>query len=453
MAKLVIPDRLYRQVQTHLLRDQSERLAFFLCNISWAGESTIFIAQEAILVDDADLAWPISYRLELKLEPLLAVVNRAVKGKKALVEAHSHPFSDYPTFSPSDRAGFQEFVPYVLDSVKGAPYGATVWGKRGLTGVAWSSWPQDEQPLDVTVVGSRLRKPTNPGESPSEIGRYDRQIRAFGKEVQNLLATLRVGIVGLGGVGSHVAQQLAYLGVRSLILVDGQTVEETNLNRLVGATPRDLGKPKVEVIASYLRRVSPGLSVHAVSSDLGTPAALDAFKLADVLFGCVDNDGARLIVNELSVAYLIPYLDIGTEISVRDGAVEEAGGRVNLILPEGPCLNCMGQIDREEARIALSSDVELQGARERGYITGYDEPSAAVVSLNGTVASLAVTEFLNLVTGLRAPQPFIAYDALGAGRGRNAQWVVPQRAENMKGCFECSLSGIGDAVNLARYYK
>jgi len=455
MAKLVIPERIYQQAHNHLLNDESERLAFLLCNIGWAQGHPIFLATDIFPMKDTDLAGPSRFGLDLRLEPLLTVINRAIKDEMALVEAHSHPFSDYPAFSPSDKRGFREFVPYIIDSIKGKPYGATIWGKQGVAGVCWSTWPQKEQELQVTVVGDTLavfNHQINSGHSEhSDMQRYERQIRAFGREMQPRISSLKVGVVGLGGTGSHIAQQLAYLGVKDLVLIDSQLVEDTNLNRLVGATPKDVGKPKVKVIGSWVSRISPKAKVQPIHADLRNSAVFDALKVTDVIFGCVDNDGARLILNELSLAYLVPLIDCGVEIEVEGQQILQAGGRVNLVLPGGPCLACMEQINLGEARITLSQPEEIHRARQMGYIQGDDEPSPSVVSLNGVVASLAVTEFLNLITGTRPPQPFAVYDVLGTGRGRDAQWVVRQKAERVECCFECSLTGVGDAVNLERY--
>jgi len=452
MGKLVIPERIYHQAYSHLFKKNSEHLAFLLCNTGWSLGNPIFIARDIIRVKDTDLSGPSYFSLDFRLEPLLAVINRAVKGRMALVEAHSHPFSDYSLFSPSDKKGFREFVPYIIDSIKGKPYGATIWGKRGITGVCWSTWPQREEELRVTVVGDTLAV-VNPriDSGHSDIQRYDRQIRAFGKEMQPRISSLKVGVVGLGGTGSHVSQQLAYLGVRDFVIVDSQLVEDTNLNRLVGATPKDIGKPKVRVIGSWISRISPKTKVQPIHADLRSSTVFSALKMVDVIFDCVDNDGARLILNELSLAYLVPLIDCGVEIEIEGRQLQQVGGRVNMVLPGGPCLVCMQQIDLDEARITLSQPEEIQRARQMGYIHGDDEPSPSVVSLNGVVASLAVTEFLNLVTGTRALQPFVTYDMLGTGTGRNSQWVVPRKAERVGGCFECSLTGVGDAVNLERY--
>src|SRR5437764_724690 len=79
------------------------------------------------------------------------------------------------------------------------------------------------------------------------LDRYDRQIRVFGSSIQRQLRSLRIAVVGVGGTGSIIAQELAHLGVADFLFLDPDTVAETNLNRLAGATRNDLGRLKVGV--------------------------------------------------------------------------------------------------------------------------------------------------------------------------------------------------------------
>src|SRR5438270_12650124 len=90
-------------------------------------------------------------------------------------------------------------------------------------------------------------------------GRYSRNIALFGSEGQQRIAATRVAIVGLGGLGSHVAQQLAYLGVVRYGLIDGDVVTESSLNRVVGAVPRDVlaMTPKVQSARRLIKSIQP----------------------------------------------------------------------------------------------------------------------------------------------------------------------------------------------------
>ena len=117
--------------------------------------------------------------------------------------------------------------------------------------------------------------------------------------------------------------------------------------------------------------------------------------------GCVDTDAGRLILNELAMAYLLPLIDVGVGIRAYRGGIIQAGGRVMVVMPDTPCLLCTMQINTRIAAEELESDDERSLRRRHGYGQGSNEPEPAVMSLNGTVASIAVTEFLALVTGFR----------------------------------------------------
>jgi hypothetical protein len=238
------------------------------------------------------------------------------------------------------------------------------------------------------------------------------------------------------------------LGVRDLVLIDPDTVEALNLNRVVTATPADVDTLKVVVARRRIREVQPRAIVQVFARPVEDPTVLDALAGVDVLIGCVDNDGARLVLNRLAVAYEIPYLDIASGIDVGgNGAVEAAGGRLATVLPTGPCLHCLGEIDTAEARYFLSSDGARAETRRLGYGRGWDDPSPSVVSLNGIVASLAITEFGMLISGLRAPVAHVEVDLLGAG-----EWAGPSshvyRASSRPGCCECAYAGRGGRNDL-----
>ena len=95
--------------------------------------------------------------------------------------------------------------------------------------------------------------------SPEE--RFARHMAFFGADGQRRISASRVAIVGLGGLGSHLAQQLAYLGVGSYVLIDADTVATSNLNRLIGATAADTGSGKVDLAARMISGIQPGAEV------------------------------------------------------------------------------------------------------------------------------------------------------------------------------------------------
>lgn len=276
--------------------------------------------------------------------------------------------------------------------------------------------------------------------------RFKRQIAAFGELGQQRLASERVGIVGGGGLGCFVAQALINLGVRRAVVIDHDILTESNLNRWVLGFPADIGAYKVHLIRRYMLAVEPTVEVLAIAENLRSRIALSELTKCTTIFGCVDNDGARMILTELCAAYGKTYIDCASEIiPPRDGSPIDFGGRVVVSQPGQFCLFCAGELDREEAKVALE-DPSVRAARAaHGYGLGPDVDSPSVVSLNGVVAHLAVTEFMVMATRLREPARKLTY------RGMRGV-VVSSQTEGTPGCYTCGcLAGIRDEVDIFRY--
>jgi molybdopterin/thiamine biosynthesis adenylyltransferase len=272
---------------------------------------------------------------------------------------------------------------------------------------------------------------------------HDRQIRTFGEEGQRILGKLNVAVIGAGGTGSVTVQQLVHLGVSQFLLIDPDVVEETNLNRLVGATPRDVGNtPKVEVAARTIRSVRPNAKVVSIRGDVTEEGIAKRLRDVDFIFCCTDSHASRHLINQLSYQYLIPAIDVGVAINrARDDLVQMAG-RVTMLGPGLPCLWCAEQLDPNQVRR------DLMNAEQREadpYIIGFSgivQPS--VISLNSTVASLAVTMFLSAVVGVPSSGRYVVYDG---NRSRVTTLSVDVNLE-CNFCSTLSSAGEGDAYPL-----
>jgi len=242
--------------------------------------------------------------------------------------------------------------------------------------------------------------------------RFDRQEAFFGKEGQRRLNIARVAIVGLGGLGCHVNQQLAYLGVRNVALIDGDVITGSSLNRVVGAAVDDVtaSTSKVVVAARLIAAVDPTVRPDLIPEDFRRMAGFKAIREADWVFSCIDDDVSRLALTELCSAYARPCFDLATDTGT-DEFGKWFGGRV--VLADGNrCVVCLDLLDQERMRERTASDTAkreddgIYGVRRRDL----GDRSPSVVSLNGVVASAAVTEFMVAVTGLRDPQTHLEYD-------------------------------------------
>jgi molybdopterin/thiamine biosynthesis adenylyltransferase len=217
-------------------------------------------------------------------------------------------------------------------------------------------------------------------------GRGDFSRQSFlGEDSEKVLADARVAIVGLGGGGSHIAQQLAHVGVGHFRLIDPQDIEASNLNRLVGATENDVinGTAKVEIAERVIRSVRPWADVRVSKTEW--QAAADLLKDAHVVFGCVDGYRQRMYLESAARRFCLPYIDIGMDVTRLAERHYAVAGQMIATRPGGPCMRCLGfltqqRLDREE----------------NDYADAGINPQ--VVWTNGTLASLAVGAFVRLLT-------------------------------------------------------
>jgi molybdopterin-synthase adenylyltransferase len=241
--------------------------------------------------------------------------------------------------------------------------------------------------------------------------RYSRNEGLFGADGQRAIAGTPVAIAGLGGLGSHVAQQLAYLGTRTFVLVDHDHVTDSSMNRLVTADDADVAAatPKVQVARRRILAVNPDADVRTVAAHVDDPVTSNALADAAVAFGCVDNDLTRLQLTRLCSTLAVPLFDLATDVDTTTTPVT-FGGRVVCCTGNG-CLVCLGVLDPDAlTRASLTAEEAVVHERIYGIDrTALNGTGPMVVSINGTVASLAITEFIAFVTGLRPVKRHVAY--------------------------------------------
>jgi hypothetical protein len=175
-------------------------------------------------------------------------------------------------------------------------------------------------------------------------------------------------------------------------------VKRSNRHRLIGLTRPDiwLKRRKVAVMRRLVRQIGTGSGCRGIPVRVPEPTAVEALKGADIIIGCVDNLHARLDLQDLAWRFLIPYVDIGVSIRPVEDAQDASprvviGGNVITLIPGGFCLWCCGFLSEE--KLAW----ELAGPNRSYFQNKMGE--AQVVSLNGIIASQAVSEVLQLLTG------------------------------------------------------
>ena len=279
--------------------------------------------------------------------------------------------------------------------------------------------------------------------------RFDRNIRFFGKEGQKKLAASRVAVVGIGGLGTHVVQQLALLGVGHLELIDKEELDETNLNRYVGVQDDDPipGTPKVKIGERIVKAINPNIEVRKHFVSLVSDEAFGVITTSDYVFGCVDREGLRLILTELCSAYSRPYFDLSS--GIEPGNTTQYGGQICVAWDGNGCLVCCGVLDFAEAQADLADEGTKQNQEAIYGVarSALGRAGPSVVSINGVAASLGVTEFMLAVTGIRSPKRLCTYRGHMGG-------VAVKNENPAPDCYYCKgIRGLGDAADVERYLR
>jgi molybdopterin/thiamine biosynthesis adenylyltransferase len=414
----------YDALAEAMLRDSRETCAALF--VRKVRDAPRWIASGFELAPDEAYLERTATRSALRPTFLLDVANRARSQGLGLCFAHTHPFDDrVPAFSPIDDAGEQPVANYLNARVPNGPHLALVLSPGG----AQARILGPGAPVAPIAVGETVRFLAGCDGDPE--ARFDRQIRAFGHSGQAALQAMKVGVVGVGGTGSLTAQQLGYLGVRRFLIIDPDTIEDTNLNRVVGARPADVGRLKVRVAKRHLKSILPDASVEAVNGDVVDATTARKLLGCDLIFICTDSHASRAVVGQLAYQYLIPVIDMGVSISIRGGKVAFVTGRVQMLAPGLPCLACIEALDPEQVRRELLRP--SQRAADP-YIVGHHEPQPAVISLNATVSALSVTMALGAVTPAPIEARFQIYDGIN-GTVRNMSRTPEAN------CFVCSRKG------------
>jgi len=124
--------------------------------------------------------------------------------------------------------------------------------------------------------------------------RYQRNQKAINTEEQLKLFSSRVAVVGCGGLGGHIIEELARLGVGQILAIDPDVFEEHNLNRQLFSSPQVLGQSKAEIAATRVAEINPAVTVHSMTTSFCRESGSELLKGADVVADAVDSIPVRL---------------------------------------------------------------------------------------------------------------------------------------------------------------
>ncbi|WP_275558262.1 ThiF family adenylyltransferase [Streptomyces sp. 5-6(2022)] len=323
-----------------------------------------------------------------------------------------------------------------------AGHSARIWQRHGA---------RNYRPLEaesVRVVGEQLAITFNERflPAPPTTTAQQRTVSAWGRQTQETLARLHVGVVGTGSVGMIIVEALARTGIGRLTLFDFDAVETVNLDRLLHTTRLDavLKRPKVKLAARAARRAAtaPGLRVSALETSVTEADGFAAAADCDVLFSCVDRPWPRHVLNLLAYAHHIPVVDGGVSVETRNGHLQGAEWRAHVAAPGRACLECLGQYD--SADVPTERDGLLEDAT---YITGLstEHPLRRKENVFAFSTAAAAAELAQFITMTAAPS---GISDTGAHLYHLTTGTLDRREDGCyPGCpYDTTLNALGDAA-------
>jgi len=292
---------------------------------------------------------------------------------------------------------------------------------------------------------------------------YDRQVRWFGDRGQDLLARSKVGVIGAGGVGLPLVTMLARLGVGTMVVIDPDRIDLTNLPRLdarrldamtllyriphASALAKRLSTRKVKLARRIAKRANPNVNFEGIPTNVIEPDTAYQLIDCDFLFLAADSHQARMLFNAITHQFLIPGIQMGTRIDTdkESGEVRDIRTNVRLVLPYSGCLRCNGLISPTKLQDEARSDWERERNR---YVE--EVPAPSVITFNTFAAAQAVNDFLLMMGGIIDSSAPIDYLRARPRERRIEPIVGKQMRETCPDCGTVPRSrrGRGDAVEL-----
>jgi molybdopterin/thiamine biosynthesis adenylyltransferase len=453
---LRISAHLWQNVKDWLVQgqqDHTERMCFLLASRAISKcQGEIYLADHVILPGREDMEIQSAGLLRPNRKFQALAYYLAAEAKMAIIDLHTHTHPGQPHFSAiDDKYGLENAIYVAKRFPASCRMGMIVLGED-LSAFEGKVYNPDklcfEQCDRIEILGSPISMMPDVTEmKESEMSMFARHCLIPGWN-QARMANIRVGQVGAGGTGALILQGLAGMGVgrrAGIVLADPDFLEKSNLPRLPYATRRDVGRRKSKVAARYFRQRDRGVRIEPYALRVQDYWAKEALKTAHVLVGCVDSEGARKVLMEISLRYLIPYVDVATEIlPVADGKYDSIG-QVRVVIPGlTGCLFCCNGIDLNEAALDLMPARARRRRQRMGYVRNTQEtPTAAVIHLNGILTHFALSHLAKLISG----EDLTGHEHLYYSRNRDSLMAVGCKPNpNCPACGPGGILGAGDPL-------
>ena len=343
-----------------------------------------------------------------------------------VIDVHTHPFSKSGAwFSSVDDRDEETFAAYLNDKAPELHYASIVFSQTNYQARYWSAgrkkravhYPAFIKTQKVSEAVPSSDEQAEQGDSDVD-EMFSRSILALGLDnMRRITSGQEITIAGVGGIGSIIAEHLVHMGFSRINLIDNDTLELTNLNRIAGVTYDDAaaGKVKVDVIRQHLKSINPSAEVRAYNNSVFDPEVEEVIARSDWIMIATDNHASRYKLQDLAFKYYVPFIAAGVNITVNDGVITDMSGEVILIrVGDKVCLTCLRRLKYNEIAKEIHPDVRVrEGLVARGYVTGRDVKEPAVKTLNTHIATMAVDVLVNQYTERERDAVILVYEDNG----------------------------------------
>jgi molybdopterin/thiamine biosynthesis adenylyltransferase/proteasome lid subunit RPN8/RPN11 len=390
----------------------AEGAAYLVCGVATLEEETRLVVREVIPVRAEHYLVRQPLSLSIASPSYAAVAKRAASIGGSVLFVHSHPGGEGEHSAQDDREEPQ-LMRFFEARIPEAIHGSAVVGDDPeFTARVWraGAWVTIDR---IRIVGSTYRFLGSPERDEEMVPSFfDRQVRAFGPDMQRLLSRLHIGVVGVGGTGSIVAEQLARLGVGTLSLFDHDHLEASNVTRVYGSTVHDAGKLKVDILKAHIERMGLGTQVHAYPHPITEEATARELRRCEIVFGCTDKEAPRAVLVMLALYYLIPVFDVGVEIKSSNGVMNGIFARLTILTPGAACLFCRRRITPETIALESATPEQRERLVRDGYAPELTTDDPAVITFTTAISTKATTELLARLTGAISTEQYSEYIVL-----------------------------------------
>lgn len=454
-VRIRFPQGMFPALRQRLLDDRSqEAFALLFGQFHKIGEQSLIkvVAVHHPGPDDYEGQGLAHLRLkrEYVYDRLIALQKRG--DVDTVIDVHTHPFclqgAAFSGVDDQDERRFHHWLTETLDDIHYASivlsrsdYAARLWDLENghsaaraaevRTQVVSENWPMaGAEPLPEALQAA----------TDAQDGFLARSVLALGLDnLRLMIHGQRIAIVGVGGLGSVIAEHLIHTGFHAVDLIDPDHVEITNLNRIVGAYHQDAleKRLKVEVVREHLQRINPQADIGAYAVGIEEQAILPALAQADWILLATDSQYSRFKAQQLALQFAVPLISSGVNISVEEGVITDMSGEV-IVVRAGDrlCLHCLGRINPTIVAAEQHKDDFL--GRElvrRGYVEGQEIKEPAVKTLNTMLGTMAVDVLVNQYLERQEHLPILVYE-------QNRYSCIYPDTESVKtrkyDCYYCS---------------